>query len=218
MSSHTIVTEDGIQLEALLEEADRPQGAIVLCHPHPEHGGTMRAPILGAIASAALDAGLDVLRFNFRGIGGSSGGHGDGIDEIADVAAAVGSLDGHRVPVLGVAGWSFGAVLALRWQAEAASELAYVGIAPPVDSVLTPPLPLPTELRPADRTFIVGDRDQFIDADELQAYADSIDAATIRYATADHFFVMRHERLARDVVSVLVASRSAGGDQAESET
>ena len=207
--THPITTADGIELEALLEEATEPLGALVLCHPHPEHGGTMRAPILQAIADEALVRGLDVLRFNFRGIGGSQGAHGGGSAEMLDVDAAVSSLSGHRVPAIGVAGWSFGAVLALRWQAESGSGIRYVGIAPPVDSPLTPPLPGPGELLPAERTFIVGDRDQFIDANELEAYARSIGAVTLRYPTADHFFVLRHDRLARDVVDGLVGSSEA---------
>ena len=164
----------------------------------------MRAPILGAIARRARESGLDVLRFNFRGIGSSEGTHGDGIAEVLDVAAAVSSLDDHPAPVIGIVGWSFGAVLALRWQAEFDSTLRYIGIAPPVDSALTPPLPEPHELLPADRMFIIGDRDQYIDANELEAYAMSIGAVTNRYPTSDHFFVLRHERLAEDVVEGLL--------------
>ena len=213
MSTRQIVTEDGLELETLLEEAQRPTGVIVLCHPHPEHGGTMRAPILGTIAARALEHELDVLRFNFRGIGSSEGHHGRGQAELLDVDAAVSSLDGHRVPVVGIAGWSFGAVLALRWQEHARSELPYVGIAPPVDSMLTPPLPEPASLLPAPRTFIIGDRDQFVDPNELEAYGATIGAETIRYATADHFFVMRHDRLAADVVDALLEARSSAGNE-----
>ena len=86
------------------------------------------------------------------------------------------------------------------------SDLAYVGIAPPVDSPLTPSLPAPGSLAPAARTFIIGDRDQFVDADELAAYAASIAARVIRYETADHFFLMRHDRLAADVLDAIVGS------------
>ena len=215
MSSHRIATADGLELEALLEETPDATGAIVLCHPHPEHGGTMRTPILAAIASTALEHRLDVLRFNFRGIGSSEGEHGGGEAELLDVEAAMTSLDSHPVAAAGIVGWSFGAVMALRWHAHARSELPYVGIAPPVDSILTPPLPEPSALRPAGRTFIIGDRDQFVDPNELEAYGSSIGAETIRYPTADHFFVMRHDRLASDVVGALLGlGPSEPGDSA----
>ncbi|MGI9529758.1 MAG: alpha/beta hydrolase [Acidimicrobiia bacterium] len=208
MSSPTIATSDGESLEAILTTAENVSGSIVLCHPHPQHGGTMQAPMLEAIAAEAADRGLDTLRFNFRGIGSSTGSYGSGVEEVNDVAAAVSWMMEHHAPVIGIAGWSFGAAVALNWVASAASDLAYVGIAPPVDSPLTPSLPLPHLLPPAHRTFIVGDRDQFLDANELEAYGTSIGAHTIRYTTADHFFVLRHERLATDAVDALIAPAS----------
>ena len=201
MSHITLITADEVELEAILDESDGDRGGLVLCHPHPEHGGTMRHPMLGAISKRAVAAGYDVLRFNFRGVGESTGVHGHGTDEILDIDAAVARMSGGAVPFVGIAGWSFGAATALVWQARALSTAAYVGIAPPVASPLTPPLPAPEDLRPARRTFIVGDRDQFVDATQLEAYADAIAATTVRYETADHFFLLRHDRLTGDVLA-----------------
>ena len=203
MNDPTIVTDDGVSLEAVLTTAGDARGAIVLCHPHPQHGGTMWAPILEAISLEAARRGFDILRFNFRGIGRSTGSHGFGNDEVADVDGAVTWMTQRPVPVVGIVGWSFGAAVALNWQSSARSDLAYVGIAPPVDSPLSPALPAPSDLIPARRTFIVGDRDQFLDADELASYANSIDAEMVRYQTADHFFVLRHDRLATDVIDAI---------------
>lgn len=203
MTDLRIETSDGVSLEASLSEAAGAAGTIVLCHPHPQHGGTMRHPLLEAIASHASASGLDALRFNFRGIGSSGGTWDRGDGERADVAAAVAWTEIHRPPVAGIAGWSFGAAMALVWQAETGSTIPYVGIAPPTDSVLTPKLPVLDQLAPAERLFIVGNRDQFVDADELEEYATGIDASIIRYETADHFFIFRHDRLAADVVSFL---------------
>lgn len=208
MNSPTIATRDGESLETMLTTTANPVGSIVLCHPHPEHGGTMRAPLLEAIVREAESRSLDTLRFNFRGIGSSTGSYGSGIDEVNDVAAAVSWMVEHHPPVVGIAGWSFGAAVALNYAARAGSRIPYVGIAPPVDSPLTPSLPDAHQLQPARRTFIVGDRDQFLDANELEAYGTSIAAHTIRYATADHFFVLRHDRLATDAVDAMVAPES----------
>lgn len=205
MTGPTITTSDGVELETILQTVDQPRGAIVLCHPHPQHGGTMRHPLIGAIAKRAVAERLDVLRFNFRSIGESTGEWGNGIGEGLDVAAAVSAMQDRSVPVIGIAGWSFGAATALRWQATSGSTFAYVGVAPPVDSPLTPKLPEPEALQPASRTFIVGNRDQFVDADALEDYAGLISAGIIRYETADHFFVLRHDRLAEDVVSAIGA-------------
>ena len=204
----TVVTADGVALEAAVDRVLDATGCLVICHPHPQHGGTMRHPMLVAIVREANRHGLDAVRFNFRGVGGSEGVHGGGEDELLDIDAAVELATSGGRPLVGITGWSFGAATALSWQARSRSELPYVGIAPPVDSLLTPTLPPPAALMPGQRTFIVGDRDQFVDADELEAYGLSIGARTIRYETADHFFLLRHDRLATDVVSALLDGRS----------
>ena len=204
--SASAITADGVSLEVAVDTADGSAGSIVGCHPHPEHGGTMRHPMLIAIVREANRRGLDTVRFNFRGVGASTGNHDGGEGELLDIDAAVELATGIGVPLVGIAGWSFGAAAALAWQARARSGVPYVGIAPPVDSPLSPALPPAGVLEPAKRTFIVGDRDQFVDADELEAYGESIGATTIRYATADHFFLLRHDRLAVDVLDAMVTA------------
>ena len=65
-----LVTEDEHVLEAELAPADDPRGAMVLCHPHPTYGGTMRSIVIGALFAALPAAGVTCLRFNFRGCRG----------------------------------------------------------------------------------------------------------------------------------------------------
>jgi len=164
----------------------------------------MRHPLLEAITSAATSAGFDVLRFDFRGVGNSTGIHGNGIAEIDDVAAAVAAMEEVGSPVIGITGWSFGAATALVWHTAAASTISYVGIAPPVDGPLSPHLPMPSLVtEPADRTFIIGARDQFVDVDALTGYAADIDASVVRYETADHFFIGRYDRVSSDVIAAI---------------
>ncbi len=203
MTTLSITTADGEQLEVIHDSRGDARSVIVLCHPHPEHGGTMRAPMLGAIAKHGVSEGIDVVRFNFRGVGESTGVHGDGEAELHDVDAAVEYASTLGMPIAGMAGWSFGAAVCLNWQAENVSTVPYVGIAPPVNSPLTPPLPDPSSLAPARRAFVIGEKDQFIVADELAAYAASISAEIIRYRGTDHFFVLKHTRLAADVIDLI---------------
>ncbi len=196
-------TDDGVTLEALVDTPDDALGTLILCHPHPQHGGTMRAPILSTIARRAVASRYRSIRFNFRGVGESTGTFGGGIAELADVAAAVqfaGTLD---EPLAGIAGWSFGAATALNWQAASSSSVPYIGIAPPVTSSLSPPLPDPSSLAPATRKFIIGARDQFVAAADLEAYAASIGATIAIYPGADHFFLFKYEQLADDVLAVI---------------
>src|SRR5665811_652427 len=106
-SDHTIDTVDGIRLEARWDDPEAVAGVVVLCHPHPQHGGTMHAPLMHRVANGLAGKGFAVLRFNFRGVGESTGTWGGGEGEIDDVAAAV--FDARRrystLP-FGLAGWS----------------------------------------------------------------------------------------------------------------
>ena len=196
----TLGTDDGNTLEAIMDEPDEPVGTVVLCHPHSLHGGTMHAPLLIAIGEQALGAGYRVVRFNFRGVGGSTGEFGSGIGELEDISSAMAYASGFDEPIRGLCGWSFGAAIALRWQAHTASNVPYVGIAPPVASPLAPSLPGSRDLAGAPRRFIIGARDQYIEPPTLAAYAESIGAEFLEYKATDHFFVFRYERLAVDAV------------------
>ena len=51
---------------------------VVLCHPHPLHGGNMYSNVVSAVAEALWQHDVSTLRFNFRGTGASTGSHGGG--------------------------------------------------------------------------------------------------------------------------------------------
>lgn len=202
----------GTVLEALVERPSTTHDlglSILICHPHPEQGGTMRAPIIGAIAKEATNAGFTAVRFNFRGVGESTGTHDRGIGEVSDVAVMAGFIEDEMPDLAGIAGWSFGAAVSLQWHTRAHSPIPYVGIAPPVDSPLTPALPQNHALHTAPRLFIVGERDQFVDVPALNLYATSSDAMIEIYPGSDHFFVFKHERLARDVVDFVSSAEAS---------
>lgn len=102
------------RLEALLKASERVERAVVVCHPHPKGGGTMNNNVVYRIARAMEASGAAVLRFNFRGVGRSSGEYGEGVDEAEDVRAALDFMAA-RYPglPLWLAGFSFGARVGL---------------------------------------------------------------------------------------------------------
>ena len=93
----------------LPEDGSTPAAAAVVCHPHPLHGGTMKNNVVHRTARGLNDAGLAVLRFNFRGVGASEGVHdGHGAEE-EDLAAALTYLaDAFPGVPLWAGGFSFG--------------------------------------------------------------------------------------------------------------
>lgn len=103
------------RLEALLEEpADPPRLAAVVCHPHPQMGGTMHTHAVYRIARAVRKAGGVTLRFNFRGVGRSAGHYDQARGEVDDTRSALAWLAAERprLPLV-AAGFSFGAWMAV---------------------------------------------------------------------------------------------------------
>ena len=90
--------------------------AVVLCHPHPVYGGSMDNNVILSVTSALVKKSIIALAFNFRGVGGSQGSFGGGIAEREDVKSAVSWIisqpqtDKNKI---GLAGYSFGATVAL---------------------------------------------------------------------------------------------------------
>jgi alpha/beta superfamily hydrolase len=106
------------KLEAVIEDpapGKSPVAMLVVCHPHPLHGGTMTNKVVTTLARTAHSLAVPSLRFNFRGVGASEGAFDAGRGEVKDALAAV-AVARQRWPdaALWLAGFSFGGVVALR--------------------------------------------------------------------------------------------------------
>ncbi len=112
---------------------DAHAGAAVVCHPHPLFGGTLHNRVVHAAAEAIGREGIPVLRFNFRGAGGSGGRHDGGRGEQDDLKVVLEHLSGRfpRLPLL-IAGYSFGAFVGLRVGCADDRVTALIGIGLPV--------------------------------------------------------------------------------------
>lgn len=87
------------------------RGTVVICHPHPQHGGTMDNKVVVTLARVFVQCGWRAVRFNFRGVGGSAGAWDEGRGEIDDVLAVAAASRGAGQP-LALAGFSFGGFVA----------------------------------------------------------------------------------------------------------
>jgi alpha/beta superfamily hydrolase len=185
----------------------RPQGSelpgVAVCHPHPLYGGDMENNVVVAICRALAEASMVALRFNFRGVGGSGGSYGGGLGEgqdawsALDFLAGLPEVDGGR---LGLAGYSFGALVALGAADERVRAL--VAVSPPVGGLD------PAAFRPGRPTLLIsGDRDDVSPTERLPEMAAILGpTCEVRSAAgADHFWWGHEEALATTVLDFLRA-------------
>jgi hypothetical protein len=128
---------------AVDEPAGTPRGVAVVCHPHPQGGGTLDNKVAQTLARAFVQLGYRAVRFNFRGVGASEGAWDDGRGEVDDALAVIAAFRDAALP-LALGGFSFGGFVA----AEAAHRLEeahkpgwLVLVGPSTQKQQVPPVP-----------------------------------------------------------------------------
>lgn len=195
-------------LEAIIETPVSDAGADdavaaygVVCHPHPLHGGTMDNKVVWTLARAFQQFGVPVVRFNFRGVGASSGAYDAGRGETADALAAI-AHGRARWPgaALWLAGFSFGAVVALR-AARTAQPARFVAVAPGITRVEAGDVTAPA----CPWLIVQGEADEVVPAPAVIEWAKGLAPAPelTLLPAAGHFFHGRINELRDVVVSFL---------------
>lgn len=182
----------------------------IICHPHPQHGGTMDNKVVTTLMRCYRDLGIAVVRFNFRGVGKSQGefdaGRGEFDDLIAVVNQAINEFPEHH---LMLAGFSFGSSIAARasYSVPLLSHLCLV--APPV------------ERYEYDRDgrfnvpacVIQGDKDERVVAQGVYDWCAGLESPVelIRYADASHFFHGYLTQMKQDLTQHLISLFAPSG-------
>lgn len=121
-----------LELAISIPENDREEGVAIICHPHPQQEGTMNNKVVTTLARAYNHLGMPAVRFNFRGVGQSTGSYGEGLGECGDLKAVWDWVTSERPKAnIYLAGFSFGAYISLRVATERAPH-CLVSISPPV--------------------------------------------------------------------------------------
>lgn len=172
------------------DPSDERPATIVICHPHPGHGGTMHNKVVTIMERAMRELGLRTIRFNFRSAGDSEGEHDEGYGETDDLFTVTEWVR-HSRPndELWLAGFSFGSYIALR----AAQNLKLgqlILIAPPVDRY-----PF-SQLQHPDCPWLVvqGDEDDVVVLEDVNCWIEDVEPPPefLVMQQAGHFF---HRRL-----------------------
>ena len=161
-------------------------GGAVVAPPHPLYGGSMDSPVVNEVAHACRRAGLASLRFNWRGVGASVGEpSGEADDADADTTAALLELEGTVAGPLLVAGYSFGALAALRCAAGRPRVRRLLLVSPPPAALDA------AALRGFGGPVLVvtGERDEIATPSGLQILAGDHPRARLHVVPeADHFY------------------------------
>jgi alpha/beta superfamily hydrolase len=195
----TLVVDDEVTLEAEARLVDAEQvpgpdaihGAVVLAHPHPLAGGDMRSLVIAELFRLLPPMGLSVLRFDFRGVGRSTGAHDHGRGEAADLSAALDALASLAPgrPLL-LCGWSFGADVALSITDPRID--GWVGIAPPLRVLPIEELAAAAGSDPRPTLLLVPEHDQHLPPDAAREAVGSWLATRVEVVPgADHFLAGR---------------------------
>ncbi|MDP2951928.1 MAG: dienelactone hydrolase family protein [Chloroflexota bacterium] len=194
-------------------EGRGPFGAVAVCHPHPLYGGSMHNNVVLAVCQALNQASLVTLRFNFRGVGKSGGTFGDGEAEQEDVQEALSFLtvtDGVDRNRIGLAGYSFGARVALAEAAEDDRVQALAVISLPLSDPV-PPSSLEGFVKP--RLFLCGDQDEFVSAQDLKEWVGMLPSPRwfVAVPGADHFWGEHEAEVAQMVTDFFVSYLAGSG-------
>ncbi len=198
MNSQTSrVTIDGPAgaLECALDApAGDALGVAVICHPHPQHGGTMDNKVVQTLARAFLQLGVRTVRFNFRGVAASQGVWDEGRGEVDDALAVIAAHRDPTVPFM-LAGFSFGAYVASQVAAQLPED------AKPQRLVLVGPSTQKQAMAavPADTVVVHGEADDVVPLSATLDWARPQALPVIVLPGVGHFF---HGQLAllKDVV------------------
>ncbi len=185
------------RLEGTLRVPDTaPRAIVVIAHPLPTHGGSMRNPLMASLARAMAERGWYALRFNFRGVGASAGDWSGGLEEPADLAEAVAHARtlAPGLP-LGLLGFSFGAVTVLRWIVSGGKPDAYALLGFPLRPVTESSRDLPPI--PGGAIVVNGERDEFGTAQEIRRAYPEVRVFEVK--GADHYFTGKRDEVARIV-------------------
>ncbi|MEO7336092.1 MAG: alpha/beta fold hydrolase [Caldimonas sp.] len=179
--------------------AGTSRGVAVLCHPHPQFGGTLDNKVVQTLARALVQLGWRSVRFNFRGIGGSAGEWDDGVGEVDDALAVIAALRAPAQPLL-LAGFSFGGYVAAQAAARLADDAKaqrLVLVGPSTQKQVVPPVP-------PDTLVIHGEIDEVVPLAATLAWARPQSLPVIVFPGVGHFFHGQLGLLKATVVQALM--------------
>src|SRR4030066_1195575 len=185
------IENDSLIIEGLLRSASLEQG-VLICHPHPLMGGSMHNNVVAAIQEEFANENFTTLRFNFRGVGQSTGAYDEGRGETQDILAARRYLVNSGVSKIYFVGYSFGAWVGSK--VISGNNGIFTGstfVSPPNNYFDFDWAKLNNNIG----LIICGDQDQFCDPEAIEKQIKEMKAKLEMISGADHFYMGKEKEL-----------------------
>ncbi|MCK4284832.1 MAG: alpha/beta hydrolase [Candidatus Lokiarchaeota archaeon] len=206
MVERIFITNNDIKLEAELFQSKlgTENVLILICHPHPQYGGNMFNNVVSGVFNKLVRNNISCLRFNFRGVGRSTGTYSDGTGELSDVHTCIDFLINERkCEKIFLCGYSYGAAIGCSAVGYSDKIVGYISISFPWSFMGSKYKEFSQSSKP--KLFIQGDKDTVAHYGNFQEnfdyYLDPKKKKIIE--GADHFYGNYEEQVANVVLEFL---------------
>ncbi len=188
---HIHIKNNELLIEGLLNKSTEDKG-VVICHPHSLMGGSMHNNVVQAIQEAYAAEQYSTLRFNFRGVGGSTGVYDEGRGEQEDILAACKYLQGIGISEISFAGYSFGSWVGSKIIEKGDHPFAAtIFISPPISYFDFNFFKLANKID----MIVCGNNDQFCDIGILKQQVNNVNLNLKIIPYTDHFYIEKEDEL-----------------------
>ena len=184
-------------------QKDRDAPIAIILHPHPQFGGTMNNKLVYRTYQAFKNSNFSTLRFNFRGVGKSQGSYDNGVGELTDAAAALDWLQAENpsARTTWIAGFSFGAWLALQLLMRRPEISGFVAISPPAslyDFSFLAPCPTSGQVIYSENDELVS-KESIMDLDNKIKSQKGVEVPFSKIKNSNHFFKNKEKELTAEI-------------------
>ena len=198
-----IIPNNEIKLEAELFQSKngKEKPIVLICHPHPQFGGNMYNNVVSGVFNKLIANDFSCLRFNFRGVAGSTGSHSGGLGELSDVHVCVDYLIKESFERILICGYSYGAAIGCSAVNYSEKIIGFISISFPWGFMGTYKEKSQTS---KPKLFIQGSRDEVARFDNFQKnYEFYLDPKKSKIIDTDHFYWGYEDIVAEEVLAFL---------------
>jgi alpha/beta superfamily hydrolase len=197
------IENNEIRLEAeyFISKCKIEKPVFLICHPHPQYGGNMCNNVVSGVFNKLIENDISCLRFNFRGVGRSTGTHSNGTGEVEDVKSCIDFLinDKNHENII-ICGYSYGAVIGLSAINYSDKVISYISISFPWDFISFKYKNQSKFNKP--KLFIQGDKDTIARFDSFKENFNHFSNPKIKRVItgADHFYWGYEDQIANEIL------------------